>query len=66
MRTGCALVDSVSFVCVLCSFATQPMSPGYNRGTSTRSRPSGTDRCIIFSAVSRVALYTSCPATPCR
>ena len=60
-RTGCSRVDSVSFVCVLRSLATQPMSPAWRRGTSMRSRPCATERWFSFSAPPRVALNSSSP-----
>ena len=60
-RTGCCRVDSVSFVCVFRSFATQPMSPACSRGTSMRSFPCAIERWLSFSAPLRVALYSSSP-----
>ena len=38
-RTGCWRVDSVSFVCVLRSFATQPMSPAWSAGSRCALSP---------------------------
>ena len=43
-RTGCWRDESVSFVCVLRSLATQPMSPACSRGSSMRSLPCDTER----------------------
>ena len=47
-------VDSVSFVCVLRSFATQPMSPAWSSGTSMRSLPCAMREVVqLLDAVAR-------------
>ena len=51
-----ACVDSVSFVCVFRSFATQPMSPAWSRGISMRSLPWRDGQVIELLGALRVAL----------